>query len=169
MWVFGYGSLMWDGWEARLGCLLSVRAELPGYARTFNKASVRNWGSKAAPGPTLNLKRAATSCVGMAFDFPDDQASEVRAYLTKREGRDFALRTTLVKLDGGEEVDALVPFYEGENLVQLARTEEIAALVKRARGTEGPCTSYVIGISDKLRALGISDPVVEALRSAIDA
>ena len=26
MWVFGYGSLMWDGWEAELACLRSTMA-----------------------------------------------------------------------------------------------------------------------------------------------
>lgn len=28
MWVFGYGSLMWDGWEQTLGGVRVERAEL---------------------------------------------------------------------------------------------------------------------------------------------
>lgn len=39
MWVFGYGSLMWDGWEQEFGCLRRCVAVLKGYRRTFNKAS----------------------------------------------------------------------------------------------------------------------------------
>jgi cation transport regulator ChaC len=38
MWVFGYGSLMWDHWETQFGCLRSLVADLPGYQRVFNKA-----------------------------------------------------------------------------------------------------------------------------------
>jgi cation transport protein ChaC len=45
MWVFAYGSLMSDGWENEWGCLRRCRAELGGYRRAFNKASVRNWGT----------------------------------------------------------------------------------------------------------------------------
>jgi cation transport protein ChaC len=41
-WIFGYGSLMWDGWEEKFGCEERQVAELPGHVRTFNKASVKN-------------------------------------------------------------------------------------------------------------------------------
>jgi glutathione-specific gamma-glutamylcyclotransferase len=46
MWVFGYGSLVWDSWSERFGCLRRVTAELPGFRRSFDKGSVRNWGSR---------------------------------------------------------------------------------------------------------------------------
>jgi len=55
VWVFGYGSLITDGWEVRHNCLGRHIADLAGYCRVFNKASVRNWGTKTAPGLTLNL------------------------------------------------------------------------------------------------------------------
>jgi cation transport protein ChaC len=42
MWVFGYGSLIWDGWENSYGCLRKCVAVLNGYRRTFNKASTKN-------------------------------------------------------------------------------------------------------------------------------
>lgn len=46
MWVFGYGSLIWGGWENSFDCRQRVSAELPGFRRAFNKPSVRNWGGK---------------------------------------------------------------------------------------------------------------------------
>ena len=53
VWVLGYGSLMWDGWQTSFGCTRCVPASLPGFSRAFNKASVANWGSRGIPGPTL--------------------------------------------------------------------------------------------------------------------
>ena len=167
MWVFGYGSLMWDHWETQFGCLRSLVADLPGYQRVFNKASVRNWGTPAVPGPTLNIMPSDQACRGIAFEFPDRAAGAIDAYLRRREGRDFALRKRTVRFDGGEEITATVPFYEGANLIPTTTTEEMAALVLKASGTNGSCASYVIGIFDKLRAMGIDDPAVTALRLAL--
>jgi len=61
MWVFGYGSLMWDGWENSYGCLRKSIAVLNSCRRTFNKASMKNRGSKKAPCPTLSLLQKCPS------------------------------------------------------------------------------------------------------------
>ncbi|WP_354124402.1 gamma-glutamylcyclotransferase [Bradyrhizobium sp. LA6.10] len=58
VWVFGFGSLTFDGWQAEFGCLSHQRATLHGYRRAFNKKSVVNWGSEENPGITLNLRSA---------------------------------------------------------------------------------------------------------------
>jgi cation transport protein ChaC len=103
MWIFGYGSLMWDDWESRYGCLRKCVAVLNGYRRTFNKASTKNRGSKKAPCPTLNLEKDATgACKGMAFSFPDERSRDVRGCLAKREGTNFqlGLLTTWLEDDG---------------------------------------------------------------------
>jgi cation transport regulator ChaC len=68
MWIFGYGSLMFDGWEAACGCTDRKWADLPGYRRSFNKKSVESRGTREAPGLTLNLVRSAGHvCRGIAF------------------------------------------------------------------------------------------------------
>ena len=103
----------------------------------------------------------------MAFEFPDQVSPTIEAYLTRREGRDFALRKKKVRIDEQHDVTAAVPLYEGTNLVRVNMIEELAALVLRASGTSGPCASYVVGIFDKLRAIGIDDPAVSALHRAL--
>lgn len=169
MWVFGYGSLMWDGWEAKYGCNRRVVADLPGYCRRFNKASVRNWGTKATPGPTLNLSKLdAGVCRGIAFQFPDTQKMEVLAYLKDREGKAFPLHELLVRLEDQSEVPSLVPLYNGRNVIEGKTTEELAAMVLAASGTDGTCLTYVNGIADKLSGLGINDSAVSALWEAIN-
>ena len=99
MWVFGYGSLMLDGWETQRGCTRRVLADLPDYCRVFNKASVKNWGTKRTPCPTLNLLKVADGvCRGVAFEFPDSQKQELLAYLADREGKAFPLHEMPVRL-----------------------------------------------------------------------
>jgi len=161
MWIFGYGSLMWDGWETERGCTRRMLADLLGYCRVFNKASVKNWGTKSAPCPTLNLAKVAGGvCRGVAFEFPDGLKEELLSYLSNREGKAFRLHEMPVRLESNSEVSALVPLYEGQNVIDGKTLEETAAMVKAASGSDGSCFSYIKGIAEKLTGLGISDPVV---------
>ena len=167
MWVFGYGSLMWDGWEADHRCLRRVTAELKGYSRTFNKRSVRNWGTRLHPGPTLNLVASNTSCRGVAFEFPESSRAKIVAYLVQREGKHFTLSVQTVVLEGGIAVTALVPLYQGANLIPPTSTSEIAAVALRANGKSGSCADYIKGMADHLQKLGICDPAVVLLRQVL--
>ena len=169
MWVFGYGSLMWDGWEKAYGCTKTSLADLPGYRRVFNKASIKRWGSKQSPCPTLNLEKvAAAACRGMAFAFPDGRRNEVLNYLRNREGEGFELPEFEVRLTDGTGVTAAVPLYGGKNLIRAASVPEAAAVVQNAKGTAGPCAKYIKGIFDKLAELGINDPAVVDLMREVD-
>jgi len=164
MWVFGYGSLMWDNWESGYACSRKCIALLRGYRRTFNKASTHNRGTKKAPCPTLNLeKEAAGTCQGMAFAFPDERRGDVLAYLGKREGADFQLELLSVRLDDDTEVQAHVPVYHGKNLISSTGLKEKAAMVRNARGTESSCEDYVKEIAEVLSKLKIDDPAVTVL------
>lgn len=169
MWVFAYGSLMWDGWETNRGCTRRVIADLPAFCRRFNKASVRNWGTRAAPGPTLNLSKATAGiCRGFAFEFPDTLKAEILSYLEKREGKEFPFYEMPVRINGQSEVLAFVPLYNGKNVIEGKTVEEVAEMVLAASGTSGTCLAYVNGISEKLSALGISDPAVTELWKAVN-
>lgn len=169
MWIFGFGSLMWDGWEQKFSCSRRSAAILNGYSRTFNKASVKNWGSRAIPGPTLNL--AATEgarCNGMAFEFRDDLADSVMAYLAKREGG-FELRPLTITLPDGAEVVATVPIYaQGKNLLVDKSAAELVAMIRAARGESGSCADYVRNVARLLRDAGIEDAAVEDFARALD-
>lgn len=168
MWVFGFGSLMWDGWQRELGCLSTHKAELLGYRRRFNKASVRNWGTEQMPGPTLNVEESTgCSCEGIAFEFPSETASDGIEYLKKREGKSFELVNCSVILEGGERVSATVPIYSGKNVLEQS-PEELAELAVAASGTSGRCADYVLTIAKELERLGISDPEVEAFAALVE-
>jgi cation transport protein ChaC len=170
MWVFGYGSLMTDGWEEKNGCTRRMLADLVGYRRVFNKASVRNWGTRNNPGPTLNLEKAERgSCRGIAFEFPEDRVEEVLAILADREGQNFALHLLEIKLLDGTKVLAHTPLYTGGNLIKNKSLDEIAAMILKANGTKGACASYIEDVAAVLRKAGIDDPAVATLIESVKA
>jgi cation transport protein ChaC len=168
MWIFGYGSLMWDGWECEFVCQEGATATLSGYRRVFNKLSVANWGTKEAPCPTLNLKAdREASCQGMAFAFAAVNKDAALARLQKREGKSFVLTPLSVQLDNSTQVEAYAPLYNGSNLRSELKLDDQVRMVRAARGTSGSGIDYVRGIAQSLEALGIDDPAVRSLRDAL--
>lgn len=167
MWVFGYGSLMWGGWEESYDCMQRVQAELHGYRRAFNKASIANWGTPIHPCPTLNLiADATTSCVGMAFEFPASRKADVEAYLARREGKNFALAEMEIFVRG-DCLKASVPLYSGKNILSPQSMLELSTNIREAFGTSGACVDYVANLYAELTKLGIDDPAVTELWNSL--
>ena len=167
VWVFGFGSLTFDGWQSKFGCLGHQRATLFEYRRAFNKKSVRNWGTKANPGITLNLEQVdGAMCEGVAFEFPDDARGTLLDALRQREACD---PTTLqIQLADGRPVEALVYIYDGENLIDPdVGILERVRLVRKARGTSGSAVDYVRRNFEGLQAAGLQDQAVTDLWKAV--
>lgn len=117
--------------------MFSGNAQLINYRRRFNKASVRNWGTKSIPGPTLNVERDETSsCPGVAFEFPEHEKEPILQYLQKREGKAFHSEEHDIDLDDGRTVQAIVPMYQGKSILDRS-IEELAGLAVQAEGTSG--------------------------------
>jgi cation transport protein ChaC len=169
MWIFGYGSLMFDGWDSDHGCVERRWAGLAGYRRIFNKKSVKNWGTKEWPGLTLNLKASTTSvCRGIAFEFIDDDSKslEMLKYLTKREA--CQPRSLAIRLPDGRDVSALVYIYEGKNILDpTTPLAQKASMVVRAKGKSGACADYVRQTLEGLSGIGLNDPEVTGLWEAV--
>ena len=76
MWVFGYGSLLWNpGFEP----VEQVRADLPGYRRSFCMLSIHHRGTPEDPGLVLALDaaKAADACAGLALRVDEREAEHV--------------------------------------------------------------------------------------------
>jgi cation transport protein ChaC len=166
LWVFGYGSLIWqpgfDFAEKR-------RATLAGYRRAFCMTSVHYRGTPEAPGLVLALDRAESGrCDGVAYRVPEADADGVLAYLRARELVSYAYDEARlpVRLDGGaEEVEAVTfvtnrthPQYRGD-----LSLDEQAEVIARAVGPRGPNADYLLNTVAGLEALGLHDPDLHRL------
>lgn len=169
-WVFGYGSLMWDSWEEEFACGKRTVATLPGYRRSFDKLSQKNWGTKENPCPTLNLhEEPSASCTGMAFGFAESERAQVLDYLGKREGKGFQFKPLVIRFADGTKTEASAPLYAGKNRLADPTLEQQVRMFCAAAGDKGTGVDYVKGIAGKLDALGIHDPAVRVLQVALRA
>lgn len=167
LWVFGYGSLMWDpGFhfdEVRL-------AELDGFQRRFSYSISMGRGTLAQPALMLALERAAGVCRGLAFCISAEQAECESEILWRREMLRGGYTPELHALRTPQgEVQALVfaanpehPEYVGE-----LPLHEAAAHIARASGPLGSNRAYLDLLARQLHLLDIEDPYVEALHAQV--
>lgn len=159
MWVFGYGSLVWNpGFDT----VERVIARLPGYRRSFCMRSIHHRGTPEEPGLVLALDRAAdVACSGIALCVAPERADEVLACLRARELISAAYLEALlpVTLADGREVEAVTYVVDPDH-VQYCRDldlEEQAQIIARAHGGRGPNTEYLFNTAAHLADLGLGD------------
>jgi cation transport protein ChaC len=168
LWVFGYGSLMWNPGFAPAERRLAV---LPGYARSFCMRSVHHRGTPEAPGLVLALDRAeGAACRGVAFRVAPGAEDAVLAMLRERELVSAAYLEEVhpVLLDAREAVDATA-FVIDRAHVQYCRLPltEQAAIIARATGGRGPNAEYLHNTVAHLAGLGIDEPDLVWLDGAV--
>lgn len=171
MWIFGYGSLMWDGWEKHFKGIKYEKAKLKNYYRDFNKGSTVNWGTKKAPCPTLGLEeKDGAECIGCAFKFEEKFRKQVEEYLNQREGADFKLTDVDIILSDGLIIQgqASINKHKAESYIKDLSLEVRAKMVKVAEGKNGKCWDYIKNLRDHLREIGIEDNHVEEMWETIN-
>jgi len=159
LWVFGYGSLLWNPGFAHVETALAV---LDGYHRSFCMRSIHHRGSEAEPGLVLALDALeGARCRGKAFRVAPDAHGETLATLRDRELVSSAYFETVlpVALADGREVDAVSYVIDPDHVqycggLPLAEQAEIIA---RAVGGRGPNRDYLFNTADHLTELGIED------------
>ena len=103
VWVFAYGSLMWDPGFAYLE---AAPALLRGYHRAFCIYSFVYRGTEARPGLVLGLDRGG-ACKGMAFRIAAAKGAGVLDYLDAREKvTDVYVRRAVPITVGGAPISA---------------------------------------------------------------
>lgn len=159
LWVFGYGSLMWEP-----GFAFDERqpARLEGFHRSFCMRSIHYRGTPEAPGLVLALDAAeGAACAGVAYRVPDAAAAETLDYLRARELVSYAYLETRqpVRLASGAAVEALAYVVDPAHAQYCGglSLEEQAQIILRASGGRGPNRDYLWNTVAHLDELGIAD------------
>jgi len=169
MWVFGYGSLVWNpGFEVTE----KVIATLPGYARSFCMRSIHHRGTEAEPGLVLALDECARSrCQGVALAVAAERQEEVLGYLRARElvSAAYLERILPVDLSDGRQVEAVTYVIDPDHVQYCGglALDEQAQIIARARGGRGPNDEYLYNTAAHLRELGILDPELDWLAERV--
>jgi cation transport protein ChaC len=171
MWVFGYGSLIWN---PGFPVAERVLAELPGFRRSFCMRSIHYRGTAEAPGLVLALDaEPGAACTGVAFRVVEGAEAETLAGLRAREliSDAYVERRERLRLSDGREVTALAYVIERHHVQYCGglALEEQARVIARASGDRGPNTEYLLNTADHLAELGIEDPDVAWLAARVRA
>ncbi|RKF14206.1 gamma-glutamylcyclotransferase [Roseovarius spongiae] len=169
MWVFGYGSLVWNpGFETEE----QVIATLPGYARSFCMRSIHHRGTDENPGLVLALDAApGASCLGVALSVGEAAQDRVLAYLRERELISSAYLERMLDVDlvDGRRVRAVTYVVDKDHVQYCGGLplEDQAEIIARAVGGRGPNTEYLYNTASHLGALGITDPDLDWLSARV--
>ncbi|MEM8540423.1 MAG: gamma-glutamylcyclotransferase [Pseudomonadota bacterium] len=163
LWVFGYGSLMWNPGirfaEVRL-------AHIADYARRFIVKDIYGGrGTMDAPGLMVALDRGK-GCDGLLFRIEQDNIEEETEVLWRREMIAPAYKAKFVKVIVKDEILNALTFVADHDAdlidAKLTRTEQIQFLATGA-GFMGSSLEYLNNIAEKLSQLGIHDMDVSEL------
>ncbi|MBS9475997.1 gamma-glutamylcyclotransferase [Ancylobacter radicis] len=159
LWVFGYGSLMWNpgfAFEER------VPGKLIGAHRSFCVKSVHWRGTPEKPGLVLGLDQGG-ACIGIAFRIAPERAEHTLAYLREREQVTNIYREGVRRVwlrDGSQRAVRAVTFLVDRGHAQYAGAlarEERLHLIRQGHGVGGPNIDYVTATAGHLAELGIED------------
>jgi glutathione-specific gamma-glutamylcyclotransferase len=169
VWVFGYGSLMWD---TGFGFAERQIARLTGWRRGFCMWSVHYRGTPDEPGLVLALdENAAAFCDGIAFRVTPGAEAETLQTLRQREMISYAYREEWlpVTLRDGRQVAALT-YVINRDHAQYAgglTAPEQARIIAERSGVRGPNRDYLWNTVAHLTELGIGDADLDALAATV--
>lgn len=169
LWVFGYGSLMWQPEfpvaEARV-------ARVTGWHRSFCMWSIHHRGTPQAPGLVLALDAAPGGvCDGLALRAVPGTEAATLALLRERELVSSAyLETTVaVTFQGGGGAQALAYVIDPAHAQYTGPLplEDQARIIAAATGGRGRNCAYLWSTVAQLAELGISDPDLDRLAARV--
>jgi glutathione-specific gamma-glutamylcyclotransferase len=169
VWVFGYGSLMWN---PAINFVESRKAEIRGYHRCFCLTLGLGRGSPDKPGLMLGLDRGG-ACVGVAHRIAAKDVASELTILWYREMLSGAYhpRWLGANIDGLGTTKVLAFVINRANPRYEARVPEDAAArrIAAAEGLLGTNRDYLYRTARRLRELGIADGPMHRLERRVRA
>ena len=163
LWVFAYGSLMWDPAfefaEVR-------RANAPNHARRFILKDIYGArGTLEAPGLMAALD-LGPGCEGLVFKIARDRIETETEILWQREQVGPAYKAVFIETTVGETIIPALTFVADPQAelidTSITRQEQIR-FAATGTGFVGTSLEYLENIRNKFHILGIHDDEVEAL------
>jgi len=166
LWVFGYGSLMWDpGFDHAE----SAKGVLHGYHRAFCMYSERHRGTPGRPGLVLALDRGGC-CHGIAYRVRRTLAEDVLAYLWQREMPRYAYLPRILATKIGNRTARCVTFVADRgkpNYAGRLTPGDAARIIAGAAGERGTNRDYLASTVRHLDELGIPDGPIHAIQRIV--
>ncbi len=158
MWVFGYGSLLWN---PEFPVARREVALLRDYARSFCMRSIHHRGSVEEPGLVLALDKVpGHDCSGLALMVEPGHETETLQALREREliSSAYLERHLEVELASGERITT-VTYIIDPNHDQYCHLdlEEQAQIIARSHGKRGANSAYLFNTADHLAQIGLAD------------
>ncbi len=166
VWIFGYGSLMWNpefDFDARRV------ATVYGYHRNFRLWSRINRGTFDQPGLVLTLERGG-SCRGLAYRLTRATDREQLSRLWKREMSMGSYRPRWVECRAGAEAFEAMTFVVNRQCTGYAGKLPLDTMVRTiatARGKYGSSADYLFHTEAALAEHGIRDARVRQLAERV--
>jgi len=169
LWVFGYGSLMW---QPGFSFIEQLPARLIGEHRALCVYSFDHRGTPEKPGLVLGLDRGG-ACRGIAFRVAAASRNSTIEYLRSREQTTHVYREVMrsVWLDNeaGQRVSALTYVVDRSHVQYAGRLPlaEQLRIVQQGHGRSGNNRDYVLSTVRAIEAQGFRDPQLHRLASML--
>ncbi|MCY6381425.1 gamma-glutamylcyclotransferase [Hoeflea prorocentri] len=163
LWVFAYGSLMWDP-----GFLFAEvrKAHVDLYARSFClKDEMGARGTRGAPGLMAALD-SGPGCTGLAFRIEQQLLDEETMILWRREMATGVYIPVVVEAETAHGPVKAVTFAANHNASRIRNDlprEEQVRYIATGAGILGTSLEYIENLADHLIALNIDDAEVFSL------
>ncbi len=168
LWVFGYGSLMWN---PALRVTESRTAHVKGWTRNFCLQLIIGRAMPDKPGLMLAIEEGE-ALTGIAHRIDADHVESETHILWMREMLSGAYIPVWVEAETQDGVLPAVTFVMNKAHQRYAgpmALEAQARLIATAEGQTGSNRDYLYRCRGELRRMGVDDPYVEALFSAVTA
>jgi len=166
LWVFGYGSLMWDPGIH----IVEIRtATLSGFHRSFCLKSQMGRGSPDKPALMAALD-CGGACNGLALRIPAEHVDRETQILWQREMLAGSYVPTFVAVETPQgSIEEAVTFVINRQSNRYVRLdlEETARLIATGCGVRGTCLEYLENLAERLELLGLDDPAIRELRQRV--
>ena len=164
LWVFGYGSLIWN---PALNFEEKRRSSIKGFEKKFCFWTTLSRGTVECPGLMMGLVPGG-SCNGVAFRIDAKNAAAEIDVLFRREMSYYIYKPTWIEAQCVETKSsfktlAFVVDKENHRFVDNLSIENTVRIIATAQGPLGRNCDYLFQLSEKMHELGFEEPELEDL------